>query len=399
MDVMAVANEVQELFRAEPERALEFVRRGLGGRQRRVVKMLEALLEETDRLSALDGPRAISTAETALVLTCSGTESPALFARACGVLGSAYGVGRRCEEALRLFRRARRLPELPEEERGGVLAREAAVSCYLLRWQRAVRCANGAVRIFYRVKPARTTDSCSLSMALAVRSHVSIQTYLNAPEITPDLMPALKDCLRIFKEIEAHPQLRRSALVAVHNAGCVVATYSFSGHALPITVVRAAYKKTKAVQRQFLDMGMTRSSIHWAKSLWVEGLLDAKLAGSLTVSAERQLRKSRAILEEANSRSDAVALTLDLQWWLLAEGSLGRAIQECQYLEASLGEMGQYRPALEAWIEGLRRREYDAVLREVFLQVRRIRSVRQPAAARSTLPAWNPWDGEPLLRG
>ena len=128
----------------------------------------------------------------------------------------------------------------------------------------------------------------------------------------------------------------------------------------------------------------------WAKTEWLAGLLDALLSGTLTVSAERSLRHGRQTLIESKAVSDAVALTLDLQWWLLEEGLLGRAIQECQFIEKHLAEMGQYRPVLETWIEGLRRRKYEAALQAVFSQIRRIRAVRTPGFVKVDI------DTEPL---
>jgi hypothetical protein len=379
---MALRNEVRELFRDQPEKALELVRKGLKGRQRRVATLLDALLEETDRLVSLDAPKAVSVAESALALTCSGTESSPILARACSVLGTAYGAVRRCDESLRLFRRARRLPELPEEVLGAIAAREAVVSCYMLRWRRAVQRANGAVGIFERVRPARVTDFCSLPMALAVRSWVGIETYLNAPELTADLSGVMADCLRIFDDVQRNRHLKRSALVAVHNAGVVIATHAFSGRVLPAGLLSDSCASARQVQREFLNSGMTRSSVHWAKSLWLQAHLEAISSGSLTVSAERELRKGRDIMMKARATSDAIAVTLDLQWWLLEEGSLGRAVQECRFIESHLAEMGQYRPVLEAWIEGLRRREYEAALQEVFHQIRRIRAVRKPGSVK-----------------
>ena len=73
-------------------------------------------------------------------------------------------------------------------------------------------------------------------------------------------------------------------------------------------------------------------SAHWPKARWTEALCLCAEADGLPEAAKEAFYEARDDFEKRELVDEAVKVTLDLQWWLVATGRVSEAVSESEWL-------------------------------------------------------------------
>lgn len=379
-------------FAAGFEAGFEWIeRRQPGWRSRRTIRALDAVLELIEDLVKSDPKAAQSYADRVLCLVSVAQLRPigrpaspscrdqppspdprqrlswtALEGMAYAVLASTLTALGQTDISQKILH-AMSQRDLPKAIQGSVVYRRAVASVECKAWLDAERFANAAVSTnkTANFKTWWKTPYRSLASALLTRSYVVGLMYEYGVAGVERLEEVAIDAIRTaklardagFREVEA------MALNTLARAGALGA---FDGYALDIEMPPIA-----------------RGSVHWSKARWTTALVLCARTGELTPPAEAAFREAREDFECRGLVDEAVCVTLDLQWWLLAGGASRRAALESVWLLEHLEAMSFDCETVRLWIRHVERRRISTQLVEaVYREVRGLPRVSGPAAAR-----------------
>ena len=212
-------------------------------------------------------------------------------------------------------------------------------------------------------------------MALVVRSSTGITRYERAEVEATRLVTAAEDGRRaagLASELaknaylqidrDSYNGLRGAALSSVMQASALGAFAGVSIRSAELPEVRP-------------------DSAHWPKVRWAEALRLCAEAGGLSEAAKDVFYEARAKFEKRELVDEAVKVTLDLQWWLVAAGRLYEAILESEWIRFHLDAMRFDREVVKQWMASLECRRFSSeVMTSVFCKLRGLGRVPSPLA-------------------
>ena len=124
------------------------------------------------------------------------------------------------------------------------------------------------------------------------------------------------------------------------------------------------------------------SSARWAQARWTEGLYRCACTDWLTEGAKACFEVAREDRYRRAAADDVVALTVDLQWWLLRKGRFQEAHLESEWVRQHLEPCTYDKVVLRRWMSEIETR-YVAMetVQAVFREVRKVANVGHPVSA------------------
>lgn len=243
----------------------------------------------------------------------------------------------------------------------------------------SLQSADEAVAIFEEAESLR--DDCSLSAALATRGLIEGVGF----QMGLDGFEAVTAYQYFERALDvAEPDYRMSRLSAVTGMGRILVSLWMGGGSVPVSPASVVEQMVK-IRRDLRRRRTPFRSLIDSNARWLLALAMHRLLGGLGECAEKHLRDARKYLSKVGTDYDVLAITLDLQWCLLADGRFAGALKECEPLRAA----GMPEALLQVWRSGIERRLItNRLAAKVFEKVRGNRGVVSPQAAIEIESGW-----------
>ena len=305
-----------------------------------------------------------------------GSRYPDSLVLAYGIVGTALGLCGSYSMSREAFRAGSQITGASDLELAGLKIRCARIELRRERYHYALKLVNETVQTLESQEPQTVRDDLNPAIPFIYRAVINgnIMNFTDDPgRVTPD---------SVFRDFELGLQLApvgcaRTRASAIHGICYTAATLWLGGYmtkdVTPVMVMETALRFRERLRKE----GTPYSSPIDAKVRWTLGLSMFQLFGGLGRGAEKHFREARKVLSFGATEKDIAAITLDLQWCLLADGRWTAALDECKVLEETLGQEG----TILMWANALRNRIIPSeVIGNVYSKWRGLRRVAMPVA-------------------